>query len=49
MITLPSHYPNYLVYLFSIFVIIISFKIGDLASKFGFDNSYYNLPLVCDV
>jgi hypothetical protein len=49
MIPLPSHSPDYFVYLFGVFVVIISLKTGDLASKFGFNNSYYYLSPVYDV
>jgi hypothetical protein len=49
MISLPNYSPDYLVYLFGILVVIISLKAGDLASKFGFNNSYYYLPLVYDM
>jgi hypothetical protein len=43
MIPLPGHDLNYLIYLLSIFVIVISLKAGDLASKLSFDNGYYDL------
>ena len=46
MVPLPGHDLDYLVHLLSIFVIVISLKVGDLASKLSFDNSYYNLSLV---
>jgi hypothetical protein len=49
MIALPSYSPNCFVHLFGVFVIIISFKISDLASKLGFDDCYYYLPPVRDV
>jgi hypothetical protein len=49
MISLPSYSPDCLVYLFGILVVIISLKVGDLASKFSFNNSYCYLPLVCDI
>jgi hypothetical protein len=49
MIALPGYSPNCFVHLFGIFVVIIGFKIGDLAGKFGFDDSYCDLPPVCDV
>jgi hypothetical protein len=46
MILLPSYRPNYLIYFFSVLIVVIGLKVGDLASKFGFDDSYYYLPLV---
>jgi hypothetical protein len=49
MIPLPGYNLNCLIYLLSIFVIVISFKAGDLASKLGFDNSYYDLSLVRNI
>jgi hypothetical protein len=49
MISLPGYSPDCLVYLFGILVVIISLKAGDLAGKFGFNNSYCYLPLVCDM
>ena len=49
MISLPSYSPDYFVYFFGILVIIISLKVGDLASKLSFNDCYYYLPLVRDV
>jgi hypothetical protein len=49
VIPLPGYGPDYFVYLFGVFVVVISLKTGDLASKFGFNNGYCYLPLVCDV
>ena len=49
MIPLPGHDLDCLVYLLSILIIVISLKAGDLTSEFGFDDSYYDLSLVCDV
>jgi hypothetical protein len=46
MIPLPGYDLDYLIYLLSIFVIVISLKAGDLASKLGFNNSYYDLSPV---
>ena len=46
MVPLPGHDLDCLVYLLSIFIIIISLKVGDLASKLSFNNSYYDLSLV---
>jgi hypothetical protein len=49
MIPLPSYSPNYLIYFFSVLIVIIGLKVGNLASKFGFNDSYYYLPLVYNV
>lgn len=49
MIPLSGYDLDCLVYLLSIFIILVSLKIGDLASKFGLDNSNYYLPLISDV
>ena len=49
MILLPGYDLNYLVYLLSILIIVISLKVGDLASKLYFNNSYYNLSLVRNI
>ena len=49
MIPLPGHDLNYLIHLLSIFVIVISLKAGDLASKLGFNNGYCDLSLVCNM
>jgi hypothetical protein len=49
MVSLSSYSPDYFVYLFSILIIVISLKVGDLASKLSFNNCYYYLPLVYDV
>ena len=46
MILLPGYDLNCLVYLLSILIIVISLKVGDLTSEFGFDDSYYDLSLV---
>jgi hypothetical protein len=46
MILLPGYNLDCLIYLLSIFVIVISLKVGDLASKLSFDNGYYDLSLV---
>jgi len=49
MILLPGHDLDYLVHLLSILIIVISLKVGDLTGEFGFDDSYCDLSLVCDV
>jgi hypothetical protein len=46
MILLPGYNLDCLIYLLSIFVIVISLKVGDLAGKLSFDNGYYDLSLV---
>ena len=49
MIPLSGHDLDCLVYLLSIFIILVSLKTGDLASKFGLDNGNCYLPPIGDV
>jgi hypothetical protein len=49
MVPLPGHGPDYLVHLFGVFVVVIDFEAGDLASKLGFDDGYRYLPPICDM
>jgi hypothetical protein len=49
MISLPSYGPDYFVHLFGILVVIVRLKAADLAGKFGFNDSYCDLPPICNV